>query len=465
MNYKILIVDDEKNMCRSLEILLSGEGNYKVSSIDNAEGALKFIEKNDVDLIITDLTMPGMNGMELLRSVKENNPSIQVIIMTAFSTVQSAIEALKMGAYDYLMKPFSDDDLLRAVKKALEVTELKSENLYLKEMLSNSEQQKNTFVANSPVMKDIKFLMERAASTPSNILITGESGTGKEVLARLIHQMSSGAKNRFFAINCASIPESLLESELFGHEKGAFTGAVKTKKGKFEIAPDGVIFLDEIAEMPASLQAKLLRVLEEKKFERLGGLEQISFSSRIVAATNKDLPTLVKEGKFRDDLYYRLNVVHITLPPLRERKEDLPVLVNLFINTKCQEFGMKPKHLNSDVMDKLMTYDYPGNIRELSNIVERALIISKGNTIRANEIHLPKHEISSDEIGAGTKIAVENGFSHIEGITRKLEEEIIREAIKAHSTLSNTELASLLGTTRRVLESRMKVYGIEKNDN
>jgi two-component system NtrC family response regulator len=462
MNSKILIVDDEKNMCRSLEILLTGENNYKVSTIDNAQNALKFIEKNDVDLIITDLTMPGMSGMELLRAVKDNNPAIQVIMMTAFSTVQSAIEALKMGAYDYLMKPFSDDDILRSVKKALEVSELKDENLYLKEMLSNNEQQKNTFVANSPAMKNIKFLMERAAGTPSNILITGESGTGKEVLARLIHQLSAGAKNRFFAINCASIPESLLESELFGHEKGAFTGAVKTKKGKFESAPDGVIFLDEIAEMPASLQAKLLRVLEEKKFERLGGLEQISFSSRIVAATNKDLPALIKEGKFRDDLYYRLNVVHIELPPLKERKEDLPVLVNLFINTKCQEFGMKIKQLNSDAIDKLLNYDYPGNIRELSNIIERALIISKGNTIRANEIHLPKHEISSSEIGSGAKIGIENGLSHIEGITRKLEEDIIREAIKVHSSLSNTELASLLGTTRRVLEARMKVYGIEK---
>ena len=463
MSYKLLIVDDEKNMCRSLEILLSSEGNYKVSSVSNAQDALKFIEKNDIDLIITDLTMPGMSGMELLRSVKENYPSIQIIMMTAFSTVQSAIEALKIGAYDYLMKPFSDDDLLRAVKKALEVSELKNENMVLKEMLNDKEQKDTVFVADSPVMKNIKFLMERASTTPSNILITGESGTGKEVLARLIHQMSSAAKNRFFAINCASIPESLLESELFGHEKGAFTGATKTKKGKFELAPDGVIFLDEIGEMPASLQAKLLRVLEERKFERLGGLEQISFSSRIVTATNKDLQAMVKEGKFRDDLYYRLNVVHIELPPLRERKEDLKELISLFIENKCRDFGIKLKQLSPDAIDKLLTYDYPGNIRELSNIIERALIISKGNTIRANEIHLPKHEICTDEIGHGGKIEMENGFQNIEEISRKLEEEMIREAIKVHGSLSNTELAALLGTTRRVLEARLKSYGIDKS--
>ncbi|MCX6113175.1 MAG: sigma-54 dependent transcriptional regulator, partial [Proteobacteria bacterium] len=462
MGYRLLIVDDEKNMCRSLEILLSGEGNYKVSSVNNAQDALKFIEKNDIDLIITDLTMPGMGGMDLLKNIKENHPSIQVIMMTAYSTVQSAIEALKIGAYDYLMKPFSDDDLLRSVKKAMEVTELKNENMFLKEMLNDKEQKNTIFVANSPAMKEIRFLMERAAGTPSNILITGESGTGKEVLARLIHQISPGAKNRFFAINCASIPESLLESELFGHERGAFTGAIKTKKGKFELAPDGVIFLDEIGEMSPSLQAKLLRVLEEKKFERLGGLEQISYSSRIVAATNKDLKTLIKEGKFREDLYYRLNVIHIELPPLRERKEDIPELVNIFINTKCIEFGIKTKQLSPEAMDKLLSYDYPGNIRELSNIIERALIISKGNTIRVNEIHLPEHEIYSDDIGTGTKIKIENGFQHIDGITKKLEEEIIKEALKIHSTLSNTELAALLGTTRRILEARMKVYGIDK---
>lgn len=463
MSYRLLVVDDEKNMCRSLEILLSGEKNYRTSSVTNAEEALKFIERNEVDLVITDLTMPGMNGMELLRVIKEDFPSIQVIMMTAYSTVQSAIEALKIGAYDYLLKPFSDDDLLRSVKKALEVLELKSENTFLKEMLSDKEQKGIVFVANSPVMKEAKFLIERAANTPSNILITGESGTGKEVLARLVHKMGPGAKNRFFAINCASIPESLLESELFGHERGAFTGAIKVKKGKFELAPDGVIFLDEIGEMPSSLQAKLLRVLEEKKFERLGGLEQISFSSKIIAATNKDLQALIKEGKFREDLYYRLNVVQISIPPLRERKEDLPELVNIFINTKCSDFGIKSKQISSDAMDKLLSYEYPGNIRELSNIIERALIVSKGNVIRANEIHLPKHEICSEEVGTGKRIIIENAFLQIEEITKKLEEEVIREALKLHASLSNTELAGLLGTTRRILESRMKNYGIGKN--
>jgi two-component system, NtrC family, response regulator len=462
MPYKILIVDDEKNMCRSLEILLSSEKDYKTFTVNNASDALKFLEKEDLDLVVTDLTMPGMSGMELLKTIKQKHSHLQVIIMTAFSTVQSAVEALKIGAYDYLTKPFSDDDFLKAIKKALELTELKNENMVLRELLNDKDSKNTVFVADSPAMKSIKFMMERASSTPSNVLITGESGTGKEVLARLIHQMGSQAKHRFFAINCASIPESLLESELFGHEKGAFSGAVKTKKGKFELAPEGVIFLDEIGEMPASLQAKLLRVLEEKAFERLGGLEKISFSSRIVAATNKDLKTLIKDGRFRDDLFYRLNVVHINIPPLRERKEDLEQLISIFIKTKCAEFGMKPKTLSPEALSRLMSYDYPGNVRELSNIIERALILSKGAVIKASEVNLPKQEISTEAIIPSTKIDIENGFKSIEGISHKLEEELIREAIRAYASMSNTELADLLGTTRRILEARMKAYGIEK---
>ena len=462
MPYKILIVDDEKNMCRSLEILLSSEKDFKTFTINNATDAVKFLDKEEVDLVVTDLTMPGMSGMELIKAVKEKAPHIQVIMMTAFSTVQSAIEALKIGAYDYLTKPFSDDDFLKAVKKALEVIELKNENMVLRELLNDKEKRDTVFVADSPAMKSIKFMMERAASTPSNILLTGESGTGKEVLARLIHQMGPNAKHRFFAINCASIPESLLESELFGHEKGAFSGAVKTKKGKFELAPNGVIFLDEIGEMPASLQAKLLRVLEEKAFERLGGLEKISFSSRIVAATNKDLKVLIKSGRFRDDLFYRLNVIHINIPPLRERKEDLAQLIPLFINTKCAEFGMKAKSLSPEALSRLMSYDYPGNIRELSNIIERALILSKGAVIKPNEVNLPKQEFSADGILPSTKIDIENGFKSIEGISQKLEEELIREAVRCHGSMSNSELAELIGTTRRILETRIKAYGIEK---
>jgi len=460
MSYKILIVDDEKNMCRSLEILLSADG-YKTISCERAEVALKVLEKDDIDLVITDLTMPGMNGMELLKKVKELYPNTQVIIMTAYSTVQSAIEAIKIGAYDYLIKPFSDDDILMSAKKALEVAELRNENVVLKEMLEY-KQKGIVLVSQSHSMKNLMFMVEKSAPTPSNILITGESGSGKEVLARLIHQKGPLASKRFFAINCASIPENLLESELFGHEKGAFTGALKLKKGKLELAPDGIIFLDEIAEMPLSLQAKLLRVIEDKKFERLGGVEEISFSSRIIAATNKNLKDLIKEGKFRDDLFYRLNVVHLDIPPLRERKEDLNELIDLFLKEKARELGIKQKQLTSEAKNRLLAYSFPGNIRELSNIIESALIVSKGSTIKPDDLPLPKHEISAP-IESVQKIEIQNGYAKIEQIKSKMEEELIREAVNTHKNTPNENIAKMLGTTRRIFEARLKEYGIKKH--
>ncbi len=452
MNYHILIVDDEKNMCRSLEILLESETNCKISSVTNAEAAIKAMDKTEYDLVVTDLTMPGMNGMELLRYIKEHYPQTQVIMMTAYSSVQSAIEAIKIGAYDYLLKPFNDDEFLLSVKKALEISELKNENVVLNELLADKEKKEFVFVADSPAMKELVFKVEKVAPTNSNILITGESGTGKEVIARLVHITGSAAKSRFIAINCASIPENLLESELFGYEKGAFSGAVKRKQGKFELAPNGIIFLDEIGEMPLTLQAKLLRVIEEKTFERLGGVDTISFSSRIIAATNKDLQALVKEGKFREDLFYRLNVFRIDLPPLRERKEDIPGLIKLFIRSK---------RLTDDAYATLLRYDFPGNIRELSNIIESASIVARGNTIKAEDLPLLKREVTVGD-GNGLKVEVENGFAQIETIKESLEKEILTEALKMYSNLPNDEIAKKLGTTRRVLEARIKHYNIIK---
>jgi DNA-binding NtrC family response regulator len=463
MNYRILIVDDEPNMRRSLELLLESDGDYKTYSVPSGEEALRFLDSTEVDLVVTDLTMPnGMSGMDLLRKIKDFHQNTQVIMMTAYSTVQSAVEAIKIGAYDYLLKPFNDDDFLNAVKKALEVTELRNENMVLKQLLDDKEKKGVVFVAKSPSMKKINNLVEKAANTATNILITGESGTGKEVIARLVHKIGSPEKNRFFAINCASIPETLLESELFGHEKGAFTGAVKTKKGKFELAPEGTIFLDEIGEMPLPLQAKLLRVIEQKTFERLGGVEQIKFNSRIIAATNKDLPTLIKEGKFRDDLFYRLKVVSIEIPPLRDRRDDLEELIELFMTEKSKNLGQKSKQLSKDAKERLLKYDYPGNIRELANIIESALIVSNTNTIKADELPLLKHEICAEYTNGNHKIDIENGFKHIEDLKIQLEEETIKEAVKIHPNMSNTDLADLLGTTRRVLENRMKSFKISK---
>lgn len=463
MTHRILIVDDEKNMCRSLEILLDAETNYKVSSVNNASDAIKLIEKEEIDLVITDLTMPGMNGMELLRYIKQNNPQTQVIMMTAYSSVQSAIEAIKIGAYDYLLKPFSDDDFLLSVKKALEISELKNENVTLTELLADIDKEKSIFIANSPAMKEVLFKVEKVASTNSTVLITGESGVGKEVVARLIHQKSPVSDNRFIAINCASIPENLLESELFGYEKGAFSGAVKRKKGKFELAPNGVIFLDEIGEMPLSLQAKLLRVLEDHTFERLGGVEEVVFSSRIIVATNKDLQAMVKEGTFREDLYYRLNVFRIEIPPIRKRKEDIPSLLELFLRTKCSKFGIGTKTINEDAYSRLLNYDYPGNVRELANIIESALIVSKGAVIKVQDLPLLKKEVAINCDNNKFNIELEQGFVKLEKLTQNIEKELIQEAIRLHGDMPNEQLAQMLGTTRRVIENRMKQYNITKD--
>jgi two-component system, NtrC family, response regulator len=465
MSSAILLVDDEQRMCRSLQILLEGEGDFSIFTANNADEALKILEKKPVDLVVTDLTMPGgMDGMALLKRIRSDYPETQVIMMTAYSTVQSAIEAIKIGAQDYLVKPFDDNQFIMAVKKALEISQLKTENLELRQQLEDMRKSDTVFVSKSPRMKEINYLIEKVSKTPSNILITGESGTGKEVIARLIHDMSIAGSKKFVAINCASIPETLLESELFGHEKGAFSGAVKLKKGRFELAPDGTIFLDEIAEMPLMLQAKLLRVIENRTFERLGGVEPIHFSSRIIAATSKDLEQLVKNNQFRDDLFFRLKVVHMEMPPLRDRREDIPELIKLFIENKCRELGMKQKRLGEEAISLLQSYHYPGNIRELANIIESALVVSRGEVIRNTDLPLLKQNINMGE-GASQenlKIDIKDGLKKVQELSSAMEKRIITEAMGMYENLSNSELADLLGTTRRVLESRLKNYGIKK---
>jgi two-component system, NtrC family, response regulator len=460
----ILIVDDEPRMCRSLQILLEGEGDFLTLTACNADEAVKVLENKPIDLVVTDLTMPGnMDGMGLLRKIRSEHAETQVIMMTAYSTVQSAIEAIKIGAQDYLVKPFDDNQFIMAVKKALEISQLKNENQDLKQQLDDIQKSGIVFVSKSPQMKEINYLIEKVCKTPSNILLTGESGTGKEVIARLVHEMSPAKNKRFVAINCASIPETLLESELFGHEKGAFSGAIKVKKGKFELAPDGTIFLDEIAEMPLSLQAKLLRVIETRTFERLGGVDAIGFSSRIIAATNKDLQQLVKNNQFRDDLFYRLKVVHIEIPPLRDRREDIQELIGLFIEKKCIELGLKKKRLSEEANSLLQSYDYPGNIRELSNIIESALIVSRGEVIKNIDLPLLKQNINIGETSENLKIDIKDGLKKLDALTASMEKKIITEAMGLYSNLSNSELADLLGTTRRVLEARLKVYEIKKS--
>ncbi|MGB9761325.1 MAG: sigma-54-dependent transcriptional regulator [Caldimicrobium thiodismutans] len=360
---KILVVDDEVDILNILKFLLEREG-YEVDTTLNGEEAIKKIEKNYYDIVLTDLRMPGISGIVLLEKTKELSPSTEVVIMTAYASIESAVEAIKKGAADYIVKPFINEDLKMRLRRILEHKKLQREVEILKYQLS----QKITgdlFFGTSPQMQEILRLLERIIPTKSTVLILGESGTGKGVLAEFIHYNSPRKDKPFISINCSAIPETLLESELFGYKKGAFTGAVSDKKGLIELANEGTLFLDEIGDMPLNLQAKILKFLEFGEFIPLGDTVKKQVDVRVIAATNKDLEALIKEGKFREDLYYRLNVIEIKIPPLRERKEDIPALTYFFIDKLSKEHGKKIKGITSEALTCLMQYNWPGNVREL----------------------------------------------------------------------------------------------------
>ena len=457
---RVMIVDDEARMRRSLEILLSEEG-YEILTASNFYEAISKLEEY-IDLVITDLTMPGKTGLDLLREIKTKFPETQVIIITAYSTVQSAIDTMKEGAFEYLVKPFENEELLHAVKKALQMGSLTKENLMLKKEIQMMSRL-GEIVGRSKKMQDIFYLIERAAETDSTVLITGESGTGKELAARAVHQNSSRKDKPFVCINCMAMTETLLESELFGYERGAFTGAIKQKEGRFKIADGGTIFLDEIGEIQPSIQVKLLRVIQERAFERVGGNATINVDVRIIAATNRDLSKAIIENKFREDLYYRLNVVAITLPPLRERREDLPILIDHFLEKKSLQLKMNKKTLSDEVKEFLLNYEYPGNIRELENIIERAYVLSRSDIIYVRDLPFAGTNIKSGIELNGISLPVKNGFSKVTEISKRLEIELLKRAIEEHKDISNERLAELLGTSRRILEIRMKEYGIDKS--
>lgn len=456
MKPKILLVDDEASMLRSLELLLLSEDNYTIYKAKNAEQAMQFIESG-VDLVVTDLTMPGKDGLSLLKEIKEFDREIEVVIMTAYSTVKSAISAMKEGAFDYLIKPFDHDEFLQVVKNSLKLSKLRTENRKLTTALSNKYNKK--LIGNSAKIRAIYNLVKRASDVNSTVLITGESGTGKEIVARAIHYGGIKKNDPFVTINCATLPETLLESELFGYAKGAFTGAYSTKEGKFEQAHKGTIFLDEIAEMTPHLQSKLLRVLQEKTIEKLGSNEQIKIDVRVIAATNRNLIKLINEQSFREDLFFRLNVININIPALKERKSDIPILVDHFLKNKCQELGENIKILDQTTLDKLMNYDFPGNVRELENIIERACIIARGNIIKPSDIPIDSIFITKK---SDMDIPVEDGFEIIQKKTKDMEINIIKKAISENTNITNQELAAKLGTTRRVLELRLREYGIKR---
>ena len=451
---QILVVDDEEKIRKILKIMLSLRG-HSVDEATTGEEALAKIKESYYDLVIADIKMPGMDGLQLLREVNELEYPVPVVFITAYATVESAVEAMKMGAVDYISKPFDEDRLILTVEKALGISRILAEKRQLQEELDRKTLPKD-IVCESEAMKKVIQLAEKVAKLKgSTVLITGESGVGKEVVARYIHRISPRAKHRFIAVNCAAIPSTLLESELFGYEKGSFTGATSRRKGVFESANGGTVFLDEIGDMPLEAQAKLLRVLQEKKVQRIGGTEEIPVDVRIIAATNKDLEQLVREGKFREDLYYRLNVFPIYIPPLRERREDIEPLTRLFVE---RVMGKPPQGpvLTSGAKKLLEEYPFPGNVRELANAVERAIILSGG------ELPLTAEHFSF--LTASSKPTQRKYMFELppEGISlEELEKELIKQALERTGG-NKSAAARLLGLTRTKLRTRLKMLEEEK---
>ena len=446
---KILIVEDEAKMRRLLELNLGEEGFATLSASD-AETGLKLLRENSIDLIVTDLKLPGMDGLEFLQAVKRQNAALPVVVMTAFGSVETAVDAMKAGAADYVLKPFSLAEMRMVIHKELDVRKLREENRSLREALGKRYTHPNV-VARSVKMQEVLSTVERVAPTNTTVLLGGESGVGKDLIARAIHEKSRRSSGPFIKINSTAIPENLLESELFGFEKGAFTGAVASKPGKFELADKGTLFLDEIGDVPPATQVKLLRVLQEREFERLGGTRTVKVDVRLVAATNRDLREALEQGTFREDLYYRLNVVPIDIAPLRERKEDIPDLVTLFVSRFRNDSGKAVEGVSREAMQILTNYHWPGNVRELQNIIERACALAKGKTIEAADIHLDQRPAKPAD-GADNFLPA--------GMTlEKWEDEMIQEALRrAHGNKS--QAARLLGLSRNALRYRLSKIGI-----
>jgi DNA-binding NtrC family response regulator len=454
----LLIVEDEAKMRRLLELNLAEEG-YTLHAVADAEAGLKILRRETVDLVITDLKLPGIDGLEFLGAVKRVNAALPVIVMTAFGTVETAVEAMKAGASDYLLKPFSLEEMKLIVRKELAVVRLQEENISLREALGRRYEFRN-IVAKSSKMQDVLATVERIAPTNSTVLLGGESGVGKDLIARAIHQHSRRAAGPFIKINCTAIPENLLESELFGYEKGAFTGAVASKPGKFELADKGTIFLDEIGDVPGSTQVKLLRVLQDREFERLGGTRTIKVDVRVVAATNQDLRAALEQGTFREDLYYRLNVVPINIPPLRERKEDIPYLVDAFIERFARESGKRLNGITAAALKLLMDFHWPGNVRELENIIERAVALSTGGMIDAPDIRLDVSPGGRDLAAVGTSASAAVVPFPPPGMTlEQFEDEVIREALR-RAEGNKSQAARLLGLSRNALRYRLSKIGV-----
>lgn len=444
---RVLVVDDEANMQRVLEIMLKRMG-HDVACAGNGHDALAALEQAPCDLIISDLRMPGMTGIELLQTLRTQGNDVPVIIMTAYGTIESAVAAMKLGACEYIVRPFDVDALEITVNRILSTGRMRRAHEFLRTEVDKGW---GEFVGNSEPMQKVYDLIRQVAPGKTTVLITGETGTGKELVARAIHRASPRADALFVPINCAAIPHEILESELFGYEKGAFTGAVKSRIGKFELADGGTLFLDELTEMPMALQAKLLRVLQENEIERLGGNRRVPIDVRIIAATNRDPRQAIADGRLREDLYYRVNVFNIDLPPLRQRKADIPALVASFL-AKLGFGGVEHAAL-----DQLQHYDWPGNVRELQNVIERAAVLAQGNVIGL--AHLPR-EITEPSAAAPTAPASAIGPLPLTPAVEKLESDLIRAAL-AQAGDNKTKAARLLEISERSLWYKLKKYQID----
>lgn len=465
MKPKILVVDDEESIREFLNIMLKKEG-YEISLAEDGEQAKELLKNKSFHMVISDLQMPNVTGMELLEHVKANYPETTFMMITAFGSTENAVEAMKLGAYDYLTKPFKIDEVRILINNALKAKSLERENKQLKRELGVSNSFQN-IIGNSDAMHQIFHLIERVSQSPTNVLVTGESGTGKEVVAKAIHYNGPIKEKPFVTVNCGAIPENLMESEMFGHKKGSFTGAVADKVGLFEAADEGTLFLDEVGELPLNIQVKLLRAIQERIIRKVGATEDQKVNVRIIAATNRDLQTMVNEGSFREDLFYRLNVININTPALRERTDDIPLLAKHFLKKYSERMGKGIGAISDEAMEILKSYNYPGNVRELENIIERTVALEAGGSILPESlpplVSVSRKGASERRLASAHEIEITDDGVDLDKILGQIEKELIVKAIH-HTDGVKKKAAKLLGITFRSMRYRVDKYGLGSSE-